>query len=196
MLNHQEDIRKIPEEESTTLTLPRTASSSPHDLIFYFNLAHLTSRKIKHPRTPMSNNIEVPIPVHFPSSPWYIPRSPSPSYHTCPTHPRTPPPWVVYHIPFLAMPHLPASEPSPILPYGSPPASPSHVSLTVNEIELYMLESQVQHDMANCLWGKPLAVKSWEHLQFEMRAAWDLEVLVWWRAWSLLWEGKHKHAQI
>ena len=117
----------------------------------------------------MSNNIQTPAPIRFPSSPRYIPRSPPSSYHTCPTHPRTPPPWVVYHIPFPAMPCRPTSEPSPILPPRSPSMSPAHISLTVNEIELYMLESRVQHNMADCLQDEPLAVESWEHLQFEMR---------------------------
>jgi len=56
--------------------------------------------------------------------------------------------------------------------------SPAHMSLTVDEIELYMLESRVQHDMADCLRDEPLAVESWERLQFEMRATRDLEVLV------------------
>ena len=55
---------------------------------------------------------------------------------------------------------------------------PAHISLTVNEIELYTLESRVQYDMANCLRDEPLAVELWERLQFEMRAARDLEVLV------------------
>ena len=126
----------------------------------------------------MSNNIQIPAPIRFPSSPRYIPRSPPSSYHTCPTHPRTPPPRVVYHIPFPAMPRRPTSEPSPILPPGSPSVSPAHVSLTTDEIELYTLESRVQYDMADCLRDEPLAIESWDRLQFEMRAARDLEVLV------------------
>jgi len=126
----------------------------------------------------MSNNIKTPAPIRFPSSPRYIPRSPPSSYHTCPTHPRTPPPRVVYHIPFPAMPRRPTSEPSPILPPGSPSVSPAHVSLTADEIELYTLESRVQYDMADCLRDEPLAIESWDRLQFEMRAARDLEVLV------------------
>ena len=126
----------------------------------------------------MTNNTQTPALTHFPSSPRYIPRSPPSSYHTCPTHPRTPPPRVVYHIPFPAMPRRPTSEPSPILPPGSPSVPPAHISLTVNEIELYTMESRVQHDMADCLRDEPLAVESWERLQFEMRAARDLEVLV------------------
>ena len=32
--------------------------------------------------------------------------------------------------------------------------------------------------MANCLRDEPLAIESWERLQFEMRAARDLEALV------------------
>jgi len=76
------------------------------------------------------------------------------------------------------MPCRPTLEPSPILPPGSPSVSPAHVSLTADEIELYTLESRVQHDMADCLRDEPLAIESWDRLQFEMRAARDLEVLV------------------
>ena len=126
----------------------------------------------------MSNNIQTLAPVRFPSSPRYIPRSPPSSYHTCPMHPQMPPPRVIYHIPFPAMPCRPTLEPSPISPPGSPSVSPAHISPTVDEIELYTLESRVQHDMADCLQDEPLAVKSWERLQFEMRAARDLEDLV------------------
>jgi len=32
--------------------------------------------------------------------------------------------------------------------------------------------------MADCLRDEPLAIESWDRLQFEMRAARDLEVLV------------------
>jgi len=133
----------------------------------------------------MSNNIKAPVPVYFPSSPRYIPRSPSLSYHTCPTHPWMPPPWVIYHIPFPAMPCQPTSKPSHVLLYGSPSTSPAHISLTVNEIELYTLESWVQHNMADCLQEDPLTVELWECLQFEMRAARDLEALVWEYWWLI-----------
>jgi len=76
------------------------------------------------------------------------------------------------------MPRQPTLEPSPILLPGSPSVSPAHISLTVDEIELYTLESRVQHDMADCLRDEPLTAESWERLQFEMKAARDLEVLV------------------
>jgi len=49
-LDHQEDFGKILEEENIASTPPLnrhsgTASSSPHELIFYFNPAHPVSKR-------------------------------------------------------------------------------------------------------------------------------------------------------
>jgi len=75
MLDHQEDIRNIPEEESTALTLPLDCHFTTWNSLvttsqscFLFQLSILCLLKDKNTsRMPMSNNIEAPISICFPS---------------------------------------------------------------------------------------------------------------------------------